>query len=233
LHAVSGVYVAGVALLIAGTGLLYTLVWGSAYNLAAVQSGAYEIFLNPPRSESPAAQPRASLDQLVSAISEALPRTTLSISIPEDPGGAVVAFGISPVGPSSDGVVVVDHATTKVLALRRTSEYPAMGWWVTWNYPLHVGSVLGLFTKTIWFMVCVVLILLPVTGLWMWWQRRPAGRAGFPRRPDTLIPKWLVAGIVALSLVLPMLGLSLLLILAGEFAVLRIRRRWGESELIS
>lgn len=225
LHAVSGAYVAGVALLIAATGLLYTQVWGTGYNLAAVQTGAYDIFLKPPQSLSPAESPRAPLEQVVAVAKAALPGNTLSVTIPADPAGAFVVFGSRHVGPSSDGVVVVDHATTKVLGQRATSDYPALGWWASWNYPLHVGSVLGLPTKIVWLVTSIVLTILPVTGVWMWWHRRPRGRTGFPNHPDVRLPKALVATIVALCLALPMMGASLLVILSAESAFARWRSR--------
>src|SRR5205814_1518123 len=63
----------------------------------------------------------------------------------------------------------------------------------TWNYPLHVGSIWGLPTKFLWLVTCVILMTLPVTGIWMWWQRRPTGRLGLPHRVNASRPRWLFA----------------------------------------
>lgn len=225
LHAVSGVYVAAIALVIASTGLLYTFIWGTGYNLAAVQTGAYEIFLNPPKSESPADAPRLPLDQIVAAASEALPNRTLSIGIPHHPDEAFVVFASGSMGPSTTDVAILDHATARVLGKRTNSEFPALSWWATWNYPLHVGSVLGLWTKVPWLVAAIALMLLPVTGLWMWWQRRPRGRTGFPRKPEVRVPRALVIGILVLAAVLPVLGLSIVAILLGEWIFSRLRAK--------
>ncbi len=229
LHALGGAYLAAIVLVIACTGLLYTYVWGSGYALAAVTSGAYDVFLHPPKSNSAAEAESLSLDEVVAIASEKLPGSTLSVTIPRERGLAFVVFGSSPVGPSSDGVVVIDHASGEVLSHRTTSEYPALGWWTCWNYPLHVGSILGLPTKILWLLACFVLMLLPVTGIWMWWRRRPAGRTGFPRRTQARVSKGVWALIAALAVVLPMLGASLVLILLGEFAVGRLRLAQGRS----
>lgn len=223
LHAISGVYVAAIVLVIASTGLIYTFVWGTGYNLAAVSTGAYEIFLNPPKSESPAEAPRLPLDDLVAAAQKALPGATLSVTIPEQPDGAFVVFATNPTGAFTQAVVVLDHATAKVLARRANHEFPALSWWATWNYPLHVGSVLGLWTKVPWLVASIALMLLPVTGVWMWWQRRPRGRTGFPRRPDVRVPRVLVIGILVLAALLPVLGLSIVAILLGEKAYPLVR----------
>ncbi|MGD9720092.1 MAG: PepSY-associated TM helix domain-containing protein [Pirellulales bacterium] len=225
LHAVCGFYAALVAIIIAATGLLYTYVWGRGYAYAAVQSGAYDVFLKPPKSESPAGAARLPLDQIAAIAGRELPGCTLGVSIPHAPDGAFVVFGTSPIGPSSDGVAIIDHATGKVLAQRDNSEYPLLGWWTSWNYPLHVGSILGLVTKVIWLAACIVLMLLPVTGVWMWWQRRPRGKSGFPRRPVVRVPRALVVGIIALGAVLPALGLSILALLLGEGLWSLARRR--------
>lgn len=227
LHAVSGMYAALVALLIASTGLLYTYVWGSGYRLAAVKSGAYDIFVQPPKSRSSAASPRLPLDEIVAAAAEVMPGRTLSVTLPHDPAGAFVVFGKSPLGPASDGVAVIDHATGEVIEHRAVGEYPALGWWASWNYPLHVGSVLGLTTKILWLAGCGVLMLLPITGVWMWWQRRPRGQWGFPRRPQVLIPRFLVMVIVIIALVLPVLGISIAVILLGEKLVTMLQRKGG------
>lgn len=223
LHAVSGVYVAAIVLVIASTGLLYTYVWGTGYNLAALQTGAYEIFLNPPKSESPADAPRLPIEKIVAAAAQALPNSTLTVGMPHKPDEAFVVFASGSMGPSTTDVAILDHATGRVLGQRTNSEFPALSWWATWNYPLHVGSILGLWTKVPWLIASGTLMLLPVTGVWMWWQRRPRGRTGFPRKPDVRVPRALVVGILILAAVLPVLGLSIAAILLGEKSVSMLR----------
>ena len=224
LHAVSGAYVAVIALLVASTGLLYTYVWGQGYRYAALRSGAYDIYVNPPQSRSPADSPRLPMEDILAAAKQELPGATLSIRPPETPRGAYIVFASSPMGASSDAVAIIDHATGEVLSHRTKAQYPALAWWANWNYPLHVGSVLGMWTKVPWLLTCVVLMLLPVTGVWMWWQRRPRGRTGFPRKPQVRVPGGLVVGIVALACVLPVLGLSIAVIFVGETLLALWRR---------
>jgi len=90
--------------------------------------------------------------------------------------------------------------------------------------------VLGTPTKIVWLIACLVLVALPVTGLWMWWTRRPAGRTGLPRRPDVRVPWPLIGGIALLGGLLPVVGASILLILLGEWIVRLLRRRRPEAE---
>jgi uncharacterized iron-regulated membrane protein len=96
-----------------------------------------------------------------------------------------------------------------------------------WNYPLHVGTILGLTSKILWLVTCVVLITSPVTGVWMWWERRPTGRLGLPRRVNARRPRWLVATIMVTSILLPTVGLSVVAVLVIDLLVSRLRRAWA------
>ena len=93
------------------------------------------------------------------------------------------------------------------------------------NYTLHVGSIWGLPTKILWLATCVILMTLPVTGIWMWWQRRPTGRLGLPSHVDARRPRWLIATITATSILLPAVGLSVVVLLLGEQLAARLWKR--------
>ncbi|WP_406698963.1 PepSY domain-containing protein [Singulisphaera sp. Ch08] len=126
-------------------------------------------------------------------------------------------------GPIISTNVTLDKSTGKILKQKSNSEEPFF--WHAWTYPLHVGSFWGLSTKIPWFIACVVLTALPITGLWMWWERRPKGKVGLPRKPEVRMPWWLGALIGVLCIMLPMMGASVALILLGE-GVVRLFRRF-------
>ena len=72
--------------------------------------------------------------------------------------------------------------------------------------------------------------LLAISGLVMWWKRRPPdlarGRIGAPEAPPGPRVRAAVIGIVLpLSILYPLTGLSLLVALLGERVVLALRRR--------
>jgi uncharacterized iron-regulated membrane protein len=224
LHAVSGVYLWAVALIIACTGLIYTYVWGSGYSYVAQKTGAYAIFTNPPKSKSPADAVRLPMDRIVAVAAAKTPDKTLSIRMPQTPDQAYIVFAINEIGPTTGATTVIDHASGEILMHRTNSEFPALSWWNTWNYSLHVGSILGLPTKILWLCACLALIAMPITGILMWWRRRPEGKSGFPRKPELKVPRWLATVIAALCFVLPALGLSVLAILVGEQIYARLGR---------
>jgi uncharacterized iron-regulated membrane protein len=56
----------------------------------------------------------------------------------------------------------------------------------------------------------------------MWWQRRPAGSTGFPQKPRSgAVPLWGWGLVVVTGLLLPTVGASILLMIAGEWLIRR------------
>jgi uncharacterized iron-regulated membrane protein len=124
-------------------------------------------------------------------------------------------------------MLFIDRATGEALEHRYVNQTPPMYRFGTWNYPLHVGTILGMPSKILWLVTCVILMTSPLTGLWMWWARRPNGRLGLPRRVEARRPRWLVATIAAISILLPTLGISVAVVLVIEFLMSRLRRTGG------
>jgi uncharacterized iron-regulated membrane protein len=220
LHAVCGPYVWCVALAITCTGLVYSTLWGSAYSLAARISDGSNSWWRP-TSHSPAQGSTLTIDEIVAIARQNLPGASLTITLPSDREAAIVVRGNWNTCPTSQRVLCLDRATGEVLQDRSNRDLGILEWWRTLNYPLHVGSVLGTPTKVIWLFACLALIVLPVTGVWMWWQRRPPGQTGLPLKPMQPVPRWLLGIIITLSILLPMFGLSVAAIILGERAVRR------------
>lgn len=40
------------------------------------------------------------------------------------------------------------------------------------KYQIHVGSILGLPNKILWFVISAISAMLPITGFYIWWDRR-------------------------------------------------------------
>jgi uncharacterized iron-regulated membrane protein len=224
LHAVSGIWLLPIIFVVACTGLIYTFVWGSGYAYAAQKTGAYAFVANPPKS-TVTADGRLPLEQIVAVAREHCPAgSTLSVNFPATEDGCYLAYAGMTTGPTSRAAMAIDAYSGQVLAHRYLSNYPALSWWGSWNYSLHVGSILGMPTKIIWLLACVLLAAMPITGLAMWWQRRPSKQTGFPRRSDVRLPWWVVGLLSILSLLLPVLGASVLLLVAGEYGAGWLRR---------
>jgi len=225
MHAVAGAYLAPVAMLIAATGLLYTYFWGTAYQGTAVATGAYAMFDQAPPSKPNASGKRLSLDQIVAQAHTAYPDAPMSVDLPNEPDHSYVVYVAQEYGPNLAAVMAVDAYSGKVLSNHTHADTPILGRWSNWNYRLHVGSVLGTPTKILWLLACFVLMALPVTGVWMWWQRRPSGRTGFPRPREMALPKSAVVALIVTGIALPTVGASLIAVLGTEAIRNLLRRR--------
>ena len=94
----------------------------------------------------------------------------------------------------------------------------------------HEGQLFGRINQAILLLTAISLLLVSISATVMWWRRRPADLLGAP--PQGVPPRfsvWLVVVIAALALLLPLFGLSLVLVLAIDRALLPrlpAARRW-------
>ena len=71
---------------------------------------------------------------------------------------------------------------------------------------------------------CVGVVLLVVSGVIMWWRRRPEGRIGAPPRVSDARLGVAAAMLVVAGVVMPLLGVSLLVVMAVDRVVVRYAR---------
>lgn len=124
--------------------------------------------------------------------------------------------------PTSDRTVHVDRYTGKILADIRFADYGLAGKTMAVGIPLHMG-LMGTLNAVVNILICVALTAVAVSGAVMWWKRRPAkaGRLAAPPVPvDVPLAKGVVLTALALSMAFPVLGLTLLAVLALDMIVL-------------
>ncbi len=125
--------------------------------------------------------------------------------------------------PTSDRTVHVDQYTGKVLADVRFADYPAGGKAMAVGIALHEGQ-LGLWDIAFNFAFCLLVIFLCLGSVVMWWLRRPARalRLAAPPVPaDLPFSRGALLVVLAMSLAFPVLGITLVAIMALDQLVLR------------
>jgi uncharacterized iron-regulated membrane protein len=124
--------------------------------------------------------------------------------------------------PMGDRTVHIDQYTGKVLATVNYADYSLAGKSMAVGIALHQGD-LGWWNSALNALFCLAVIFLSVSGLVMWWMRRPSGsfRLAAPPVPADL-PTWKGAVFVMLliCLVFPLVGLSMLAVLLFDLVVL-------------
>ncbi|MEM7783250.1 MAG: PepSY domain-containing protein [Planctomycetota bacterium] len=235
LHSLSGLFLFPIALVIGITGLLYSLVWGTTFILTGFFSGAFDIEAKPPKSMIPSEQVAKNhsltADEIYQiALEKKMPLERVNLHLPVSEDDAWSVRSSAGYGPSVEQILFVDRYSGETIFHSTLSEIPLMAQWTQWNYPLHVGSVLGWFSKPIWLLACLVLFSLPVSGIWMWLSRRRKGKTGFPKKYDKKLPRWLILTIAIVAIGLPMVGVSLLVVAIIDFIA---TRKWFRRRLSS
>ena len=232
-HTVPGMYLSLATLAILVSGLLFTQIWGIAYRAAnAVTGGFPDFYLSPPTSATDRPLPdRPPVD--IDAAFAVASRTfdfegrSFSIEIPHpDTRDAYQIVSDTRDAFTAKGVAFVDQYSGELLLHAGDADLPARTRFTLLFYPIHVGSIFGLPTKILAVVCCLGLIALTITGYWLWWRRRTPGTWGVPRKlHEDCTPNWLIGVTILLSVLFPTVGLSFLLLGAGEWAAARMKGR--------
>ncbi|MFT3883714.1 MAG: PepSY domain-containing protein [Gemmatales bacterium] len=223
LHSVCGNYVAIIAIVISLTGLIYTFVWGRGFQYAGQVTEAYDMFSKSMVCKSPPEAKDLPIDKFIEIAQQRMPDNNLTVWFPRIPNGVYLVTANNDQGPQVNEMLFIDRASGEIMEDCSISQTKLIYQLGSWNYPLHVGTIWGLTSKILWLVTCVILMMLPVTGIWMWWERRPTGKLGLPRRVIAARPRWLIITIAVTCILLPTLGLSVVMLLLGEQLVARLR----------
>ena len=124
--------------------------------------------------------------------------------------------------PTSDRTVHIDQYSGKILASVGYAEYSLPGKAMAVGIALHEGQM-GLWNIVLNFIFCLGIIAICISGVAMWWIRRPANSLRLAPPPlAENFPLWkgAVAIGVLVSLLLPMAGAALIGAIAIDFVVL-------------
>jgi uncharacterized iron-regulated membrane protein len=180
-----------------------------------------------PRSEPPEEGERsvANLDTAIEVAEGEGLRHPMTVALPpeDDEGGVYSVIGYAFDAPTDERTVHVDRYGGEVVSTYGFDDYPLLAKTVAAGIGLHEGRSLGRFSFWLSALMCLGVITMCLTGPLMWWRRRPRGTAvGAPRgRMPLRATPALVVGLVALGLLLPLFGASLVVVLVLDQLVLR------------
>jgi uncharacterized iron-regulated membrane protein len=175
------------------------------------------------RTGSDPEQSAATLDTALVVGEQQGLRHPITISLPEGEDGVYSAIGYAFHNPGQEKTVHVDQFGGQVVSTYGYQQYPKLAKAVSQGIALHEGRRLGVLNFWISLIFCLGVIALCVTGPWMWWRRRPAGRGLSAPRGKLPIRQtwWVVLLLIALGVFLPLFGASLLIVLLLDQLLLR------------
>ena len=138
------------------------------------------------------------------------------INVPQDEKGVYTLSADTMSGdltnPFKDRTVHVDRYTGRVLAEAAFADYSVVAKGMAIGIALHQGDI-GLWSAWAKVLFCLAIVLVCVSGIVMWWKRRPAGtgRLGSPMMPaDAKLWKGGVLVMVLTGMAFPLAGIAMM-----------------------
>lgn len=152
------------------------------------------------------------------------------INLPSGPEGVYTISADSMDGdthdPFGDRTLHIDRYTGRILADIRFVDYSLGGKAMAAGIALHQGN-LGLWNTVLNTLYCLFVIFMCVSGVVMWWKRRPAGSLGAPLYPvDYRIPRAVLAIALGVCIAFPLTGIVILAFAAIDAL---LPRRWKQA----
>lgn len=216
------------------TGLPWTDIWGSGLSYVQEQTGQKSVSLRfggaPIKSTTNTGEPITYAQVIATAKAEGIP-LPYSLRPPKN-SEATFWIGSATRNRLERAEIVVDQYSGEVLKQMEFSDNPIVAKVVSLGIGFHQGELYG-WTNLIQNLIASILgVVLSITGFVAWWKRRPAGELGVPAAPDAVLSMGMIALVVFLSIILPLVGASLIVALILDWLLFR-RLGWFQGPKVS
>ncbi|UIJ44231.1 PepSY domain-containing protein [Sphingomonas cannabina] len=137
--------------------------------------------------------------------------------LPAGPTGVFTAYSY-PDRPQGQRTLYFDRYSGRLI---REIAYADYGWGakaIELGVQLHMGNYFGRANQIVMLVPCIGIVLLVVSGVVMWWKRRPAGRLGAPPKVPEARLRGALAMLLVAGVLLPLFGASLVAVFALDWA---------------
>ena len=200
-----------------------TVPWAMENTPMPVSGAHAEHMAHAAHSSGPAA-PGITLQAVVDTATARQVEPGYSITLPTTASG-VFTIAVFADDPRNDATLHIDQYTGTVLADVRWQHYGNVARATEMGVMLHEGKLFGPLNQIVMLLVCLMILLSSVSGLVIWWKRRPQGGLGVPPLRHDL-PTWKtgVAIMLALAIAFPLVGASLIAVWGLDRLLLMIRK---------
>ena len=201
-----------------------TVPWAMENTPMPVSGAHAEHMAHAAHASGPAA-PGIRLQDVVDTATARQVEPGYSITLPTTASG-VFTIAVFADDPRNDATLHVDQYTGTVLADVRWQHYGNVARATEMSVMLHEGKLFGSLNQIAILLVCLMILLSSVSGLVIWWKRRPQGGLGVPALRHDL-PTWKTGVVImlALAIVFPLVGASLIVVWGLDRLLLLIRKQ--------
>lgn len=150
-----------------------------------------------------------SLDKVIETAKQQEIYPSYSIIIPQQPEG-VYTLSVFPPKAQDEATIHIDQYSGAVLADYRYDNYGVIGKVVAWGITLHKGTQFGLINQLISLFICLGIIFVAFSGVYLWWKRKPQKGTGAPAVPPIFKTKSFLFLMIGLGILFPLVGVSIL-----------------------
>ena len=177
--------------------------------------------------EAPAATDDAAaisgVDQAIATLSRAGLSGGYRFHLPEGPSGVYTAYTY-PDRPEGQRTFYVDRYSFRQIGPEVDfADYGWVGRATEVGVAIHMGNYFGRANQLLMLLPCLGIWALTISGVLMWWKRRPSGKLGAPSRLSAGKMYGAVAILIVAAFALPLFGASLLILVAADQLVSRLR----------
>ncbi|MCV4284272.1 PepSY-associated TM helix domain-containing protein [Pseudomonas capsici] len=198
------------------TASVQTVPWALENTPMPQSTGEHAEHMNHHGMSAGPAAPKVTLQQVVDIATERGVEPGYSITAPKTAEG-VFTVSVFADDPRNDATLHIDQYSGKVLADVGWKDYSLVSRATEMSVMLHEGKFFGWINQMLIFVACLMILLGSVSGLVIWWKRRPTGGLGVPPLRHDL-PRWKTAIVImfALAVAFPLVGISLLAVWAFD-----------------
>lgn len=233
LHSVTGFWISGAALLLIASGLPWASFWGDYLKLARKVSGTtsaergWSNTKGKGMASDTGQQPAidwAELDRVVATAN----RLKLAAPVLVLAGGAKWSVKSMTANRPYRTDVTVDGQTGDVIKQVSFGDKHPIDQAVAVGIAVHEGRLFGWPNQLLGLLSAMGLMLISLTGLLMWWRRRPHGTLGAPEvYVSPRRARWLRFFLGLMGVAMPLFGFSLVLVASFDKACQQLAPRWA------
>lgn len=160
------------------------------------------------------------LDKVVDIAKQEGIHPAYSVFIPQEPEG-VYTLSVFPPKAQDEATIHIDQYTGAILADYRYDNYGPIGKLVAWGITLHKGSQFGLINQLTSLFICLGIVFVAISGVYLWWKRKPKKGMGAPKAPPLVKTKSFLALMIGLGLLFPLVGLSILIVWLFDWLIIQ------------
>jgi uncharacterized iron-regulated membrane protein len=163
-------------------------------------------------------------DAVVTRLAELGMDKDYRLALPADASGVYSAIRM-PAQREGQRVIHLDQYSGEVLMDLGPDATGPVGRVTEWGVAVHQGGEYGTPNLLVMLAGCLAIITLCISGVIVWWKRRPAGILAAPARKDgDHLAKGVIAIAAVLGCIFPLLGASMLAVVLADRLIGAIRR---------